>query len=141
MRLIPILIFGFILSGCTGPVIGIPGGKLSGEIVATPTTWGTVPDVVQLEMRPTDPYSINIWAVVSNNRLYVATQGAKWLPFIRSDSRVRVRMDGKIYELRATEVTDKDEKMAAGQVYIEKYDYELSADDLTSANVFRLTPR
>ena len=138
MRLIAILFSGLILSGCADPIINIPGGKLSGEVTPAPATWAGLPDVVQLEMRPTDPYSINIWAVVSNNAVYVATQDARWLPFIRSDASVRLRIDKQIYELNATEVTDREEKTAVGKVYTEKYDYDLNAEDLAKASVFRL---
>jgi len=92
-------------------------------------------------MRPDDPYSINIWAVVSNDNLYIATREANWLPFIRANDMVRVRMDRKVYELSAAEVTSEDEKLAVGEAYVGKYDYEMSPEDLGVANVFRLTAR
>ena len=141
MRLFPIITFVLFLCGCTDPVIGVPGGKLNGDEITAPERWGSVPDVVQLEMRPDDPYSINIWAAVANDTLYIATREAKWLSFIREDKRVRVHMDRKIYRLAASEVSGEEEKLAVGEAYTNKYDYEMSPEDLTVANVFRLTPR
>ncbi|MBL6690779.1 MAG: hypothetical protein ISP91_10340 [Pseudomonadales bacterium] len=141
MRLFTIFTFMLFLCACTDPVIGVPGGKLKGEEIKAPDSWSSVPDVVQLEMRPDDPYSINIWAAVANDTLYIATLDAKWLNFIREDNRVRVRMDRKIYRLAASEVTGEEEKLAVGEAYTDKYDYEMSPEDLTVANVFRLTPR
>jgi len=141
MRLFTIFTFVMLISACTDPIIGVPGGKLKGEEVAAPDRWSSVPDVVQLEMRPDAPYSINIWAVETNDILYIATREAKWLNFIRDDNRVRVRMDRKIYDLTATEVSSEEEKLAVGESYTSKYDYEMAPEDLTVANVFRLTPR
>lgn len=139
MRLLLTLLLAFTVTACTDPIIGVPGGKLKGTETPVPDRWGTVPDVVQVEMRPDDPYSINIWAVVSNNTLYIATREAKWLNYLKDDENVRVRMDTSIYELTAIEVTDEDEKLTVGQAYVSKYDYEMDAEDLSVAQVFRLT--
>ncbi len=141
MKLVLLSTLLIFLASCTDPVIGVPGGKLKGEQTSVPQSWGSVPDVVQLEMRPDDPYSINIWAVVSNGNLYIATREANWLPFIRANDMVRVRMDRKVYDLSAAEVTSEDEKLAVGEAYVGKYDYETSPEDLGVANVFRLTAR
>ena len=130
-----------LLTGCSDPLVGIPGKALSGDTVAIPESWTDVPDVVQLELRPSEPYSINIWAVTANNHLYVATEGTKWIPFISEDNRVKVRMDSSLYELVATLAIDPEERRSVGNAFVTKYDYELSEEDMTNMQVFRLTAK
>lgn len=132
---------GAQLTACTDPIVMLPGGKLSGEVKPALKTWQSVPDVVQLEMRPDSPYSVNIWAVVSNGKLYVATQDAKWQPFIEAEDDVRLRIDSTVYELEAEQVDDAEELMAAAAVYREKYDYDSDEPMLSDASVYRLEAR
>jgi len=53
------------LAGCSEPFIVFAGGELSGETAAPPDDWSALRDeeTFQLETRPEDPYSVNIWAV------------------------------------------------------------------------------
>lgn len=83
----------FLITACGDPVIGIPGGQLKGKVFPVPDHWGAVPDVIQLEVRPADPYSLNIWGLVDNENLYVATLNARWVPYIAADRQVRVRIN------------------------------------------------
>jgi len=129
------------LVGCTDPLISVPGGKLNGEPTAAPASWSSVPDVIQLETRPDDPYSVNIWALVESGNLYLATENARWLAHIKADDRVRVRIDGMLYALRAEQVTEVEEMNRLAAAYREKYDYEIESTSFASANAFRLVAR
>ena len=63
------------LSGCAEPFIVMAGGQLSGEVTDPPADWSEFNDeeIIQLETRPEDPYSVNIWMIASGPDLYVAT--------------------------------------------------------------------
>ena len=100
---------------------------------------------VQLETRPANPYSVNIWGVADGARYYVAAGSgakAKWTAFIAADPRVRLRVDQAIYELKATRVTDGAEEKRIGNLYATKY--KLSGDraaEASAAWLYRLEPR
>jgi len=98
-----------LASGCGGPMLMIPGGALRGEVVEEPVTdWSFADDrFVDLEVRPADPYSVELNYVVRDGALYIdPAEGRRWLDHIRADPRVRVRFDGKVYAARAVLVED-----------------------------------
>ena len=90
--------------GCGGPFLVIPGGELSGEVVTEPVDdWSVVSDsFVDLETRPSDPYSVELNYIVMDGKLYIdPAEGRVWLEYIREDPRVRVRFGDRIYPLEA----------------------------------------
>lgn len=90
--------------GCGGPFLVIPGGELSGEVVSEPVSDWSFVDArfVDLETRPSDPYSVELNYVVRDGQLYVdPKEGKRWLEHMRADPLVRVRFAGKIYPLKA----------------------------------------
>lgn len=94
-------------TGCGGPFFLIPGGQLSGEVVNEPVDdWSFVTDrFVDLETRPSDPYSVELNYFVKDGKLYIdPAEGRSWLANIREDPRVRVRFDRRIYPLVAVQV-------------------------------------
>jgi hypothetical protein len=89
---------------CGGPVLILPGGELAGDVVSEPVEdWSFAsPGVLDLETRPEDPYSVSINFIVREGAIYIdPAEGRRWLEHIREDPRVRIRLDGKIYPLRA----------------------------------------
>jgi hypothetical protein len=90
--------------GCGGPLLVIPGGELSGEVVTEPVTdWSFVTDsFIDLEVRTDDPYSVELNYIVKDGQLYIdPAEGRNWLEYIREDPRVRVRFGDRIYPLKA----------------------------------------
>lgn len=134
-----------LLAGCDEPFIVLSGGALSGEVVPPPADWSFMDDVevVQLETRPEDPYSVNIWAVALGPDLYIATgeDGTNWTKILETDRDVRLRADDKIYELRATPVVDPDERAAVAAAYVHKYDVDSDDNWVAVGQVFRLDRR
>ncbi len=57
MRNLSITLLLTMIASCGGPLSMIPGGELSGDVKSAPLTWATVPDTIQVETRPSDPYS------------------------------------------------------------------------------------
>jgi len=101
-----------LLVGCGGPAFMLPGGALRGEVVEDPPDdWSFVTDsFVDLEVRPSDPYSVELNYIVKEGKLYIdPAEGRRWLDYIREDDRVRVRFSGKIYPLRAVLVGERGE--------------------------------
>ena len=108
------VVFAALLAlGCGGPFLIFPGGALSGEVVTEPVDdWSFVDDTfVDLEVRPSNPYSVELNYVVKAGRLYIDPgEGRRWLDYIREDPRVRVRFDGKVYPATAILVEDPVER-------------------------------
>ena len=89
---------------CGGPLLIIPGGELSGREVSEPVTdWSFVTDnFLDLEVRPDDPYSVELNYVVRDGDLYIdPAEGRTWFDYLRADDRVRVRFGDDIYPLKA----------------------------------------
>jgi hypothetical protein len=118
-----------------------------------PRDWSFVADVkqAQLETRPADPRSVNIWLGSLNGKLYVASsmiRGPKlpsergWVRDVEADDRVRMRIDGVVYELRAERVLEADEADAVRSMLEAKYELDPSdRDPSREIWFFALEPR
>ncbi|MBV1877322.1 MAG: hypothetical protein KUG79_06745 [Pseudomonadales bacterium] len=104
IRLIILLLTLGVLSGCELPALGLPGGELRGAVVAEKiVNWDFVEDqFVQLEVRPADPYSVELNYVVKDGALYIDPgEGRKWFEYLKQDLNVRVRFGDEIYPVIA----------------------------------------
>ncbi len=146
MRYAALFSLSLLALGCqpTGPV---PGGSLSGEVATgLPADWSFADEEmnVQLETRPSAPYSVNLWGVAIGDRFYLASgRGgeANWVEHIAEDPNVRLRVGDTIYELRAVRVDDDAEGERFLQALKRKYDWEPSTRERENATLFRLNPR
>ncbi len=133
-----------LLAAC-GPLNVIPGGELAGSTQPAPTDWGFSDAVrtVQLETRPADPYSVNVWGVGLGSHFYVfaADRESRWAAYIAEDPRVRLRVRDDVFALRATRTENPSELDAFHAALDRKYDYELDADERSQALIFRLEAR
>lgn len=146
-----LLWMGLLLCSACGPPLGpLPGGRLSGEVVAPPADWTftNAHDTVQLETNPADPYSVNIWGTRVGDSFYVAAgEGgeATWAQHIEADPNVRLGVGGNLYELRAVRIDldDEPETRAAFLAALQqKYDFDAEEDERSSeAWLYRLDPR
>lgn len=127
------------------PLSMLPGGTLSGEVQSAPDDWSVATDmeVIQLETRLADPYSINIWGAGLGPDLYVATgvDGTTWMEFIDRDPRVRFRVGEAIYELTAVRVDDAREKSQVAAAYVAKYALDPQDNWVNEGMVMRLDRR
>jgi hypothetical protein len=92
------------VAACGGPFLLIPGGELRGEVASEPVSdWSFADDqFVDLEVRPGDPYSVELNYFVRDGKLYIdPAQGRTWFEYLKEDSRVRVRFGDKIYPCEA----------------------------------------
>ena len=113
----------FALAACGGPLGPLAGGELSGQTAEPPAQWDAVPETIQLEVRPDDPYSVNLWSVSIGPHLYVATDpdGSTWITLLEANDEVRARVSGTVYLLRAVVVQDADERERVVDAYLRKY--------------------
>ena len=129
--------------GC-GPVVMIPGGALDGEDTTPPADWAFTDavDTVQLETRPDDPYSVNIWCVAADGRLFVAgSRESTWTQNVAADPLVKLRVDGKLYALRAREATTDADVEAFVTAAAAKYGFEMEPGQREESILFELSPR
>ncbi len=115
---------GFVLalllaSGC-GPV---PGGSLSGTAAPVPADWSALLDdgraFCEIEARPEDPHSIQLECFLYGGALFVQSHRwalASWWPVSSwaaiwiERPEVRVRLGGRLFDLRAMHVTDPEQR-------------------------------
>lgn len=133
------------LAGCSEPFIVFAGGALSGEVATPPDDWSELKDeeTFQIETRPSDPYSVNIWAVGIGRHVYIGTgpEGTNWSEYLQEDPRVRLRVGETLYPLLARPVTDPAERRQVAEAYAEKYGLDQDENWLKDALVFRLDRR
>ena len=104
LRIAICVVVAAVLVGCGGPLLAIPGGELEGTVVTEPVSdWSFVDDpFVDLEVRPDDPYSVELGYFVKDGQLYIdPAEGRRWFDHIREDARVRARFGDRIYPLKA----------------------------------------
>ena len=117
--------------GCGGPTGLLPGGALSGEPAATPSDWRFAGDAgtIQLETNPEEPYSVNLAFTVMDGLLYINAGGTEtqWAKNIARNPDVKLRLDGRLYDLRAERLVAQDR-------------IEAFAEAWTSQSFFRRDP-
>lgn len=133
------------LAACSGPFLLIPGGELEGPTAPVPEDWDFTSEIstIQIETRPADPYSVNIWAVGLDGFLYLhaGANRTAWVEHLEADPRLRARVDGTLYELEATRVRDEAEFARFADAYAAKYGVRPRNENLPEIYVLRLAPR
>ena len=95
-----------------GPVGPFPAGALRGETAALPAEWSFANrwQYVAVESRaPGLPYSTSSWFMVFDGRIHILLNtffGHGLKRRIERDPRVRIRLDGRLYDQEAVEVRD-----------------------------------
>ena len=145
VRLFFAMIAVLVAAGCE-PTFLFAGGELAGTERPMPSDWGFTEDfgTVQIETRPTDPYSVNVWGVGVNRYFYVAASDASdatWAQAIEAEPRVRLRVGDDIYRLLAERTEDSQELDDVIDAYIDKYGGERDRSFIRHAWVFRLGSR
>lgn len=133
------------LGGCAGPCVLLPGGALEGPVVGAPQSWAFTDAVktVQLETRPGDPYSVNIWVIALGEHLYVhaGANRAAWVEHLEADPNARLRVGEAVYELAAARVEEQGEFDRFSDAYERKYGRRPRNENVAEAYLFRLRAR
>lgn len=132
-----------------GPLGVIPGGRLSGPLAADQNPdWSFTRDVqtIAVEVSPDDPLSVTTWVFTLDGALYVAADFLNpfksWPERALADPRVRLRIDGQIYERRAVLVENPALIERLRRAIADKY--QIAEDGLASRVdvwFFRMDPR
>ena len=83
----------------------IPGKRLRGEEVTEAIDdWSFANQYrrVNVEVRPSDPYSVNAGYFVDDGNLYISSSKSRWAQFLVQDPNMRIRVGDKLYRVRAT---------------------------------------
>ena len=98
---------------------------------------------MQLETRPGDPYSVNIWGVGVGADFYIGAgdPSGTWATSIAANPDVRLKIGAAIFEMRAQRVEDDAEIDAFLAALQRKYDFEPDPGQRDEAAVYRLGPR
>jgi hypothetical protein len=141
LRAIPLMLW---LVGCD-PFLMVPGGEPEGERVRPPNDWSFSDETstIQLETRPDDPYSVNVWAVGLGPALYVhaGAHRSTWVEQMEAQPNVRVRAGEKVYELRGARVESQDEFTRVADAWEAKYGTRFRNENAAEAYLFRLERR
>ena len=103
--------------GILNPVLSLsptPGICWTPPAATTPGDWSfsDAYGTIQLEVRPSDPYSVNVWCAAVQGTLYIGAGGGAssvWAQELLDDARARVRMDTVLYDVVAARVTNTAE--------------------------------
>ena len=123
-------------TGCLDPKDRRPGLGLSGEVVSDAISdWSFSDDHPELFLETKTwyviPHSVTTVCAAVGDKLYVPTlyyQGGEWPDKywnsnVESDSRVRLRIGGKLYEREAVVIEDAEEVNAAVNALAAKYPF------------------
>lgn len=133
-----------------GPLGPFPGGAFeSGEPVdASKADWSFLRDVQEVELQLLEPpRSRTTWILVHEGSLYVPAGflnlplWKQWPHEAARDGRALLRVDGKIYPLRAEKVDDPELYAALAERTAEKYGLGGGTPNPDSTWFFRLEPR
>lgn len=121
-------------------------GSLSGEVVALPISWSSVADeeVIQLETLGDDgAYSVNLWVAEVDGSLHVfaGDNYANWIQNMERKPEARLGVDGRIYELKGTRVTDPEVFERFAQTWESKYGNRPRNENVEETYLIRLSPR
>ena len=115
---------------------------MEGETVAPPSDWVFTRTIktVQIETRPEDPYSVNIWVIDNGAALYIhaGANRAEWVMHLESDPRIRVRIQEKIYDLVSVPIRDQEEFAVFADLYEAKYERRPRNENVSEVYLFRL---
>lgn len=114
--------------GGLGPRGPIAGGVLWGEEASElPLDWSFVDSVAEVQVETYFgplPWSVTTWVFSHQGRLYLAARNCltkRWVKNVMANSNVRVRIDRRIYPLRATRDSDPEIGTALLRQMLHKY--------------------
>ncbi|XOV82367.1 MAG: hypothetical protein ACFHXK_16070 [bacterium] len=138
-----LFLLALLSTGCG--YIPFSSSELDGVVTPIPQSWSAVAeaDIIQLETRPEDPYSVNLWVIEMDSNLYVfaGDNRTQWVENIAANTNVRLGHADKIYELAATQVSDETQFNAFAREWETKYGNLPRNMNVNEVYLYRLTQR
>ena len=109
-KAVPLLLLLALLTACQSPALVFSGGALSGPaITADSFAFAAQYKLLQLEVRPGDPYSVNLRVSMHNDHLYIdAASSRRWHKYLKQNNHVRVKLGDSVYPATAEPVDDPE---------------------------------
>ncbi len=130
---------------CGGPFGLMPGGELSGEVQPPPSDWSFAGDsgTAQLETDPGQPYSVNLAYTILDGIVYLnaGDTETQWVKNMDADPAVRLRVEGKVFELQAERVTDGAEIKRFASAWTDQSMFRRDPAGLEQVWIYRLRAR
>lgn len=125
--------------------IPFSGGALTGTPTPPLDDWRSVGEVaiIQLETRPSDPYSVKLWIVAEETHLYVfaGDNHSQWAQNLDAEPDARLQIEDKVYDLTARQITDQQEFRRFADAWLEKYGSDHTETKVDDVYLYRLAPR
>ena len=105
------MLFGIIwVAACQSPVLIFSGGALAGPVSGTDSfTFAAQYKLLQLEVRPEDPYSVILRVLMHDNQLYIdAAERRRWHKYLKLNHDVRIKLGDSVYPATAVPVSDPE---------------------------------
>ena len=143
MKKLGLLITWGLLTSIVGcAYIPLPGGKLTGTPSTSLQDWQEIANIsiIQLETAPESPYSVNVWMIAEQDRLYVYSgdNRTQWVQNIEENNAVRVQAEEKIYDFTANRVTTAKEFEQFATAWKTKYSSDIFDTNAADTYLFRL---
>ena len=92
-----------MLASCQSPTLLLPGKQLVGPIETVDSfAFAQQFSVLQLEVNPAQPYSVNLRVTMIDGNLYIdAAQQRRWAQYLAEDNHIRIRLGDTIYAAKA----------------------------------------
>ena len=125
--LVLVLLIAWLVGGVE-PYGPIAGGRLRGTPEASlPEDWSFVDRVAEVQVEThlgPLPWSVTTWCLEHQGRLYLPARNCRakrWVENLLADPEVRVRIRGRVFELRAVEEKDPEVWRALIEQMLIKY--------------------
>ncbi len=137
MRVFACTLIAAVLVGCLAPQDSRPGLMLAGRAVAAPVDWSFTDahKEIAVQVRPPHliPHSVTIWCATVDGQLYLGARDPetkRWPGWIDGDPRVRIRIDGLLYDGRLVDVEDPARIESIKASYAVKYELPAMAPNV-----------
>jgi hypothetical protein len=120
-----------------------PGLWLRGEMITpVPDDWTFTDRFKEIYVQVRTPYllphSVTIWCAQVDGDLFIGARNPEtknWPDWLDDDRNIRLKIDGKVYDVSAADISSEVTLAAVRAAYAAKYDLPRSAAGTPSANV------
>lgn len=147
---IPLVAVVALFAG-VGPLGPLPGGVLWGERADPPPDWSFTDGIAEIELETRVagiPWSVTVWCIAHEGVLHVPSGdcGRRWTRAVQARSEVRVRVEGRVYEMNAARLPGDGFGAELAPLLFHKY-FGIVVEDVRPVGdpgpgcAFRLEPR